>query len=71
MFCASCEHRPARCHRRCERTANGRHLWQVVQAELMRDRPGAGMPQLAWDNQPADIQRAFIAGAQAMREMAR
>lgn len=71
MFCRACENRPARCCRRCEREARGEHLWQVMQADLMRDRPGTDTAHLAWERQAADVQRAYITGAQAIREMPR
>ncbi len=71
MFCAACEHRPARCCRRCEREANGEHLWRVMQDELLRDRPGANVAHLTFDRQAADVRRAYIVGAQAIRAMPR
>lgn len=71
MFCAACEHRPARCCRRCEREANGEHLWRVMQDELMRGRPAVDVAHLAWERQAADVQRAYIAGAEAIRGMPR
>ena len=70
-FCAACETRPARCTRRCQRIADGAHLWKIVQAEMLRGKPGADMPHLAFERQSEDVRRAFIVGAQAMREMAR
>jgi hypothetical protein len=67
MFCAGCDHRPARCLRRCEHAAHGEHLWRVIQIEMHQ----ADAPHLAWDRQSGDVQRAFIEGARAMREMGR
>lgn len=68
-FCPSCDHRPAHCLRRCPRHALGEHLWRVIQAELLRDRPANDNAHLSFDRQAEDVQRAFIVGAEKIRQM--
>lgn len=70
-FCKECAERSATCLRQCERLARGEHLWRVIQDEMMRGRPGPDMPHLAWEHQAEDVRRAFVAGAQAIRDMPR
>jgi hypothetical protein len=71
MFCDRCRDRPARCTRRCERLANGEHLWNTIQDNLARARGIAVAPHLTWSRQASDVQQAFIEGAQTMRERVR
>lgn len=70
-FCPECVSRHARCNRRCDRLADGEHLWGVIQADLRRGISGPLPPHLAFDRQAGDVRHAMVAGAQAMREMAR
>lgn len=70
-FCKECRDRPAVCLRRCERVANGERLWWIIQDELMRDRPNIDTANLTWERQAADVRRAFVVGAQAIRDMPR
>lgn len=69
--CERCVDRSGGCSWRCEREADGRHLWLVMQAEMHRGLDTADMPHLGWERQASDVRRAYVAGALAIKEMAR
>lgn len=69
-FCGPCRTRTASCLRRCERIANGKHLWMVMRDEMMRGRPKMAYEPM-FDALPEDVRRAYVVGAAAIREMGR
>lgn len=57
-------------YRKSQREANGKHLWEIMRAEMMDGRPPV-VHEPTWSRLPEEVQRAYIVGAEAMRQMPR